>query len=241
MKVHVSLLVKNGRVKLHEDSGISGFRTGSFVAWGPSHHDRKRDSFPVALTPTASPVGDKHGEPRRIGISPRFCAPLPPITSPTACGAVPDTPHYSVLADVPYLVKHLYGKPAYDGTVKYIAFLREPAARTISSWQFKYDCEYIHRASCSLHLSNTEGCCPAAVFLTEQWEVPCACMHHFVFSCVDGLHNHPRPYLTALEHIVFLIPARCHSLSRLHEHRMVHLANVLRFSTVHLYLFPSIQ
>ena len=46
------------------------------------------------------------------------------------------------MADVPYKILHLYGKQAYDGTLKYVVLLREPAARTISSWQFKYDCEY---------------------------------------------------------------------------------------------------
>lgn len=61
--------------------------------------------------------------------------------SRTVCDAVPDTPHYSILPEVPYLIKDLYGEPAYNGTTKYIAFLREPAARTVSSWQFKYDCE----------------------------------------------------------------------------------------------------
>eukprot|EP00903_Cladosiphon_okamuranus_P014094 g13100.t1 len=49
------------------------------------------------------------------------------------------TPHYSILADVPYKILHLYGEQAYDGTLKYVILLREPVARTISSWQFKFD------------------------------------------------------------------------------------------------------
>lgn len=71
------------------------------------------------------------------------CTTLSRAWQRTVCDAVPDTPHYSILADVPYLIKGLYGEPAYDGTVKYIAFLREPAARTVSSWQFKYDCKFV--------------------------------------------------------------------------------------------------
>lgn len=59
------------------------------------------------------------------------------------CPPSPDTPHYSILADVPYRIMHLYGPQADDGTVKYVVILREPAARTISSWQFKYDCECV--------------------------------------------------------------------------------------------------
>ncbi|CAM9176068.1 unnamed protein product [Ectocarpus sp. 12 AP-2014] len=55
------------------------------------------------------------------------------------------TPHYSILAEVPYRIKDMYGKTSYDGTVKYIAVLREPVARTISSWQFKYDLKGIEK------------------------------------------------------------------------------------------------
>ncbi|CAM9312319.1 unnamed protein product [Ectocarpus fasciculatus] len=55
------------------------------------------------------------------------------------------TPHYSILADVPYRIKEMYGKASYDGTVKYIAVLREPVTRTISSWQFKYDLKGVEK------------------------------------------------------------------------------------------------
>eukprot|EP00903_Cladosiphon_okamuranus_P015279 g14119.t1 len=73
-----------------------------------------------------------------------------PFTAPAATEADPVvdyTPHYSILAYVPYLIKGLYGESAYDGTVKYIVFLREPAARTVSSWRFKYDLKGIEDGS----------------------------------------------------------------------------------------------
>eukprot|EP00752_Nemacystus_decipiens_P013821 g12271.t1 len=64
-----------------------------------------------------------------------------PLTAPEADEADP------VVDYVPYLINELYGELAYNGTVKYVVFLREPAARTASSWQFKYDLEGIERGS----------------------------------------------------------------------------------------------
>ncbi|CAN0496512.1 unnamed protein product, partial [Ectocarpus sp. 8 AP-2014] len=67
------------------------------------------------------------------------------LTAPMAAPSdtvIDYTPHYSILAEAPYRIRDMYGKTSFDGTVKYIAVLREPVARTISSWQFKYDREY---------------------------------------------------------------------------------------------------
>lgn len=62
----------------------------------------------------------------------------------STCIADADTPHYSILAEVPYRIAEMHGQSARDGTFKYVVVLREPVARTISSWQFKYDREYQH-------------------------------------------------------------------------------------------------
>ena len=52
-----------------------------------------------------------------------------------------DTPHYATMPEVPYRIMERYGKTAFDGTLKYFVLLREPVARTISSWEFKFDRE----------------------------------------------------------------------------------------------------
>ncbi|CAN0027627.1 unnamed protein product, partial [Hapterophycus canaliculatus] len=78
-----------------------------------------------------------------------FASAVYPLTAPEASRTDPVvdyTPHYSILAEVPYRIEGMYGKSARDGSFKYVVILREPVARTISSWQFKYDREYFRMA-----------------------------------------------------------------------------------------------
>lgn len=52
------------------------------------------------------------------------------------------TPHYAIVPQVPYYtIRRLYGKSYFDGSNKYLVSLREPAARAISSWEFKFNSE----------------------------------------------------------------------------------------------------
>lgn len=53
----------------------------------------------------------------------------------------PDTPHYSIMEEIPYRILNSYGREATDGTVKILVSVREPASRTISSWEYKYNSE----------------------------------------------------------------------------------------------------
>lgn len=53
-----------------------------------------------------------------------------------------DAAHYLTMTWLPYGILMRLGSAATDGTTKYIVSLREPAARTISSWEFKYSCKY---------------------------------------------------------------------------------------------------
>lgn len=57
------------------------------------------------------------------------------------CPPTADTPHYISMAEVPYRIAEIYGTGSYDGSVKYLAILREPVARAVSSWEFKFDRE----------------------------------------------------------------------------------------------------
>lgn len=50
-----------------------------------------------------------------------------------------------MMAEVPYRILDRYGAAAFEGGVKYVVLLREPVARTISSWEFKFDCECFFR------------------------------------------------------------------------------------------------
>lgn len=54
------------------------------------------------------------------------------------------TPHYSVVAEAPHRISDMYG----EGTLKqkglrFLIVLREPVARTISSWEYKSECESV--------------------------------------------------------------------------------------------------
>lgn len=53
-----------------------------------------------------------------------------------------DTPNYSLVAEVPYRISDVYGQgPLRERGLKFLVLLREPAARTISSWEYKTDRE----------------------------------------------------------------------------------------------------
>ena len=56
----------------------------------------------------------------------------------------PDTPHYAIVTEVAHRIHKLYGESSYDGSFKYFISLREPVARAISSWEYKFDCEWRH-------------------------------------------------------------------------------------------------
>lgn len=80
-----------------------------------------------------------------------------------------------MVPEVPYRIADLYGSAAYDGSLKYMLVLREPVARAISSWFFKFDrelCSFvlfwrsgmnIHTVSVSIllytALRDHRGCC----------------------------------------------------------------------------------
>ncbi|CAM9370334.1 unnamed protein product [Scytosiphon promiscuus] len=50
------------------------------------------------------------------------------------------TPHYSLVAEVPFRISEFYGDgPLRERGLKFLVVLREPAARTISSWMYKTD------------------------------------------------------------------------------------------------------
>lgn len=66
----------------------------------------------------------------------------PPTAIPYVRPLLIDTPHYSIMAEVPFRILERYGKHAFDGSVKFIVLLREPVARMISSWQYKFDGEF---------------------------------------------------------------------------------------------------
>lgn len=57
-----------------------------------------------------------------------------------------DTPHYSLVAEVPLRIQKIYGEE-YLRTegLKFLVVLREPVSRTISSWEYKSDREFLTR------------------------------------------------------------------------------------------------
>ena len=48
------------------------------------------------------------------------------------------TPRYAIMPRVPYRILRLYGNSSFDGSTKYFVSLREPAARAISAWEYKF-------------------------------------------------------------------------------------------------------
>ena len=49
------------------------------------------------------------------------------------------------MEEIPYRILDAYGTEASDGTVKILVSVREPASRTISSWEYKYSSESYFR------------------------------------------------------------------------------------------------
>lgn len=54
---------------------------------------------------------------------------------------VTDTSHYITSAEVAFRIANIYGSASYDGSLKYLVFLRDPVRRAISSWEYKVACE----------------------------------------------------------------------------------------------------
>eukprot|EP00903_Cladosiphon_okamuranus_P014093 g13099.t1 len=49
------------------------------------------------------------------------------------------TPHYAIVPQVPHIIRELYGNSSFDGSTKYFVSLREPVARAISQWEYKFN------------------------------------------------------------------------------------------------------
>lgn len=52
------------------------------------------------------------------------------------------TPHYSLVAETPLRIADFYGEGLVRTRgLRFLVLLREPVARTISSWEYKSECE----------------------------------------------------------------------------------------------------
>lgn len=65
------------------------------------------------------------------------------LFSVTLAPPPPDTPQYAILPEVPLRIAEAYGRASFDGRTKYLALLREPVGRAISSWEYKTDGERV--------------------------------------------------------------------------------------------------
>eukprot|EP00752_Nemacystus_decipiens_P004330 g3955.t1 len=125
--------------------GVSKCGTSSLAAW-MAHHPALRwvsNLRQIGVTGEEAHVLDEMGATgfnEMLGEGPagKYGMTAPVVANETD-RVIDYTPHLSIKAEVPYRIIDIYGDAANDGSNKYIATLRDPVARAISSWQSKFD------------------------------------------------------------------------------------------------------
>eukprot|EP00752_Nemacystus_decipiens_P004361 g3985.t1 len=116
------------------------------------------------------------------------------------------TPHYAVVPEVPYRIRRIYGNSSFDGDTKYFVLLREPVARAISAWEFRFNMYSLSKNADPKKVTGESR--PLEQAVREGTEDVDA-----LLGCLDN--NQPRPSLPwellGLESIRELDLNKCHT------------------------------